>query len=89
MSHYNKRMARRERTKPEKTPAVMTAGAGQARSDELSVTFTRPVCESEQENASDTQHEIALVRRATEVLGIEHVARWMQSKIPSLANQTP
>ena len=29
-----------------------------------------------------------MVRRATEVLGIEHVARWMKSRIPSLGNQT-
>lgn len=35
------------------------------------------------------EDEIAIVRRATEVLGLEHVARWMQSKIPSLGNQTP
>ena len=33
--------------------------------------------------------EIAMVRRATEVLGINHVAQWMQSAIPSLGNQTP
>ena len=30
-----------------------------------------------------------MVRRATEVLGIDHVARWMRSRIPSLGNQTP
>jgi uncharacterized protein (DUF2384 family) len=33
--------------------------------------------------------EVATVRRAAEVLGVEHVARWMQSRIPSLGNQTP
>ena len=30
-----------------------------------------------------------MVRRATEVLGMDHVARWMRSNIPSLGNQTP
>lgn len=30
-----------------------------------------------------------MVRRATEVLGINYVAGWMRSKIPSLGNQTP
>jgi len=30
-----------------------------------------------------------MVRRAIEVLGIDHVARWMQSRIPSLDNHTP
>jgi uncharacterized protein (DUF2384 family) len=35
------------------------------------------------------QDEIAMVRRATEVLGIDHVAQWMRSRIPSLGNQTP
>ncbi len=33
--------------------------------------------------------EVAMVRRAAEVLGIEHVALWMQTMIPSLGNQTP
>lgn len=32
---------------------------------------------------------VEVVRRATEVLGIAHVAHWMQSKIPSSGNQTP
>jgi hypothetical protein len=35
------------------------------------------------------QDEIAMVRRATEVLGIDHVARWMRSEIPSLGDRTP
>jgi len=39
--------------------------------------------------ASHSQDEIAMVRRATEVLGADHVARWMRSGIPSLDNQTP
>ncbi|MBL8292029.1 MAG: DUF2384 domain-containing protein [Bryobacterales bacterium] len=30
-----------------------------------------------------------MVRRATEVLGINYVAGWMRSRIPSLDNQTP
>ena len=32
---------------------------------------------------------VVMVRRATEVLGIEHVGQWMRSRIPSLDNQTP
>jgi len=51
----------------------MAAGAEQSRPPEF-----EPV-----------QDEIAIVRRATEVLGIGHVARWMRSRIPSLGNQTP
>ncbi len=39
--------------------------------------------------APQSQDEVEMVRRATEVLGINHVARWMRSKIPSLDNQTP
>ena len=37
----------------------------------------------------ESEDEVAIVRRATEVLGIAHVAHWLQSKVPSLANQTP
>ena len=33
--------------------------------------------------------EVAIVRRANEVLGLEHVAQWMTSQIPSLGNVTP
>ena len=33
--------------------------------------------------------EVAMVRRAAEVLGINHLGRWLQSEIPSLGNQTP
>lgn len=45
--------------------------------------------ETESANTTEIPDEIALVRRATEVLGIEHVAGWMQSNIPSLDKQTP
>jgi len=38
---------------------------------------------------AESQDEIAMVRRASEVLGIDHVAHWMRSKIPSLGDQTP
>ena len=38
---------------------------------------------------SHSRYEIPMVRRATEVLGIDYVARWMRSKIPLLGNQTP
>lgn len=33
--------------------------------------------------------EAATVRRATEVLGVEHVAQWLRSRIPSLGGKTP
>lgn len=36
-----------------------------------------------------TKDEAEIVRRATEILGINHVAGWMRSLIPSLGNQTP
>lgn len=36
-----------------------------------------------------TTDEVAMVRRAAEVLGINHLGRWLQSEIPSLGNQTP
>lgn len=39
--------------------------------------------------AQQSQDEVAMVRRATEVLGISHVGIWMRSRIPSLGNQTP
>ncbi len=39
--------------------------------------------------AADSTDEIAMVRRATEVLGVNHIAHWMASRIPSLDNQTP
>jgi uncharacterized protein (DUF2384 family) len=60
----------------------MAAGAGQSHFDESH--YSSQPSESEPE-----QDEIAMVRRATEVLGIDHVARWMRSRIPSLGNQTP
>lgn len=89
-------MAQRGRTKPDKRPAVMAAGIGQSPFDEhygefpdSGVTGNSDVLKPEDTNVYNTQDEIALVRRATEVLGIEHVARWMQSNIPSLGNQTP
>jgi hypothetical protein len=37
----------------------------------------------------DSQDEIAMVRRAAEVLGADHVAHWMASGIPSLGNAAP
>jgi uncharacterized protein (DUF2384 family) len=36
-----------------------------------------------------TPDEVAMVRRATEVVGIEHVAAWLRSEIPSLGHRTP
>jgi uncharacterized protein (DUF2384 family) len=60
----------------------MTAGSGQ-RSVTAGSVPESDTC------VSPSQDEIAMVRRAIEVLGIDHVARWMQSRIPSLDNHTP
>jgi uncharacterized protein (DUF2384 family) len=71
----------------------MTAVAGQSRFDERHHSGQRSVTAggpSESDaSVSHSQDEIAMVRRATEVLGIDHVARWMESRIPSLDHQTP
>ena len=56
----------------------MAAGAGQSRVGQL-----------ESSESGESNDEIAMVRRATEVLGASHVGRWMQSAVPSLNNRTP
>lgn len=61
----------------------MAAGAGHSGVDESGYRGHVSVAEPH------SPDEIAMVRRATEVLGVEHVAQWMQSAIPSLGNQTP
>ena len=80
-------MARRGRTQKAVKPAVMAAGATErlhsgAETRELADVDSSAV-------AVNSQDEVEIVRRATEVLGINHVARWLQSQIPSLNNQTP
>ena len=40
-------------------------------------------------NTKEPRETVDLIRRATEVLGIHHVGRWMRTRIPSLGNQTP
>lgn len=78
-------MATRDRDrKPAKRPAVMAAGSVNPAVDEHT---TGP--ELGADSAPQSQDEVQLVRRASEVLGASHVARWMQSEIPSLGNQTP
>jgi hypothetical protein len=68
----------------------MAAGAGQPRFDESHSSAPPSVAAAENPSEFEPEHdEIAVVRRATEVLGIDHVARWMRSRIPSLGNQTP
>lgn len=74
----------------------MAAEAGRSPSNEgelggyspAGVTATGDVSEPVA-GALDSQDEVAMVRRATEVLGINYVAAWMRSRIPSLGNQTP
>jgi hypothetical protein len=79
-------MGQRARSsKAGKEAAVMAAGAGQSHFD-APASVGKP---TEVPEAIQSQDEIAMVRRATEVLGIDHVARWMRSRIPSLGNQTP
>lgn len=63
----------------------MAVGAGQPHFDAPTTGGDLP----EVFEALQSRDEIAIVRRATEVLGIDHVARWMRSRIPSLGNQTP
>ena len=63
---------------------MMAAGAGQSRIEEPHHAIPGGSADFDPE-----PDEIAMVRRATEVLGIDHVARWMRSRIPSLGNQTP
>lgn len=38
-------------------------------------------------SAIQSEDEMEMVRRANEVLGINHVGRWMRSRIPSLGNE--
>lgn len=87
---YNKSMGQRGSSKTARPPAVLAAGAGQSRIDESQHSAQSPVSPAGGPSESHPeQDEIAMVRRATEVLGIDHVARWMRSRIPSLGNQTP
>lgn len=76
-------------------PAVMVAGAGQYIDEQSGEPPRTDVIEDVSITSSDDAStaraldEVALVRKATEVLGNDHVARWMRSNIPSLGNQTP
>jgi uncharacterized protein (DUF2384 family) len=45
--------------------------------------------EVESDVVAHAQDEVEVVRRATQVLGIDRVAVWMRTRIPSLGNQTP
>ena len=88
---YYKGMAGRAK-KGAKGSAVMVAGAGQSSFEESGQQPTSVSAGNAPETQAEVSHsqdEIAMVRRATEVLGIEYVARWMRSEIPSLGNQTP
>jgi hypothetical protein len=68
----------------------MAAGAGQSSFAESQYDPQPSVTPVGGPSAFDPeQDEIAMVRRATEILGIDHVARWMRSRIPSLGYQTP
>jgi len=71
----------------------MAAGAGQSvageslASEQLSIAATGNA--SQPDSGDSCRAEVAMVHRATEVLGVGHVAHWMRSRIPSLGNQTP
>lgn len=67
---------------------VLAAGAGTPAFDAVALEVGAPT-QSGPAAANQSQDEIEMVRRATDVLGINHVARWMRSRIPSLGNQTP
>jgi hypothetical protein len=83
-------MARRsEAKKAVKEPAVMAAGVGTRAGDNPVVDFGDPTQSEPVAAPTQSQDEVEMVRRATEVLGLNHVGRWMRSKIPSLGNQTP
>jgi uncharacterized protein (DUF2384 family) len=71
-------MRRRDRApKSTKSPAGIVVGAG-GRASEV-----------ESDVVAHSQDEVEVVRRAAEVLGIDRVAGWMRTRIPSLGNQTP
>jgi hypothetical protein len=87
-------MGKRGSSKAARREQAMAAGAGQSRSDQSrssglpAVTAAGGPAEADSD-FSHSMDEIAMVRRATEVLGMDHVAQWMRSSIPSLGNQTP
>lgn len=71
----------------------MAAGAGQSFT-EAPYSAQAPVGAPEdpskaERGITESEAEIEMVRKAAEVLGADHVARWMRSRIPSLGNQTP
>jgi hypothetical protein len=67
--------------KKEEVEKVLAAGAGGGHVSDHT--------EGDPEPKTQSQDEVELVRRGTEVLGIDHVAEWMRSPIPSLGNRTP
>ena len=81
-------MVQRGALKRARQPALMAAGAGAGSFDGEGASASQSVGDPSGV-APESDDEVAMVRTATEVLGIDHVARWMQSKIPSLGNQTP
>lgn len=83
---YNEGMPRRgHEKKVAKQPAVMAAVAGQR----AYLQSSEGVADSDATETGLSSQEVEMVRRATEVLGVNHVALWMRSRIPSLGDQTP
>lgn len=74
---------RAESKKGGKRPKTLTAGTGRQ-----AVEFSY-AHESSAEVAPESREQVEIVRQATAILGIHHVARWMESRIPSLDNQSP
>ena len=68
----------------------MAVGAGGLTSEESLQPAPGDMCsEVESDVALHSHDEVEMVRRATEVLGIDHVGGWMHTRIPSLGNKTP
>ena len=82
-----------QRMRVSKAPAgraVLAVGVGQALfAGSSSGRVSEKAPGKAQGKADYSADELALVRRATEVLGAKNAASWLSSKIASLGDQTP